>query len=223
MTGLAAGEHKSTIAPSRRAFDVQALNLVDWRKDDVLDRASGRAAARFVLGTGCSVNSRLADLNGHNDPYFQRSPEKLVLEGYRQLMAGFETGSIAPWELTWALYEEILGSRQGAQAMGELSIFVRSLRKCASCPLRAFPFGAQVVSREECLTLGLVAGLQHGDGETAALCASAVSCPLRSGELAAAARPLAETLSRCELTLLPIPRRAIEDIMNRATRAATVH
>jgi hypothetical protein len=166
---------------------------------------------------------RIADLNGHNDPYFDRAPEKLVLEGYRRLIAGFETGSIAPWELTWSLYETLLGESDGARALSELTLFVRALRKCASCPLRAFPFGAHHVSREECLALGLVAGLQHGDAEAVSLCAGAMSCPLRCGELTRAARPLAETLGRLDQVLLPIPSRAIEDIIARSGRAATVH
>jgi hypothetical protein len=167
--------------------------------------------------------SRLADLNGHNTPYFDRAPEKLVLEGYRRMIAGFETGSIAPWELSWSLYQSLLGEEEGARAITDLTLFVRALRKCASCPLRAFPFGAHHVSREECLALGLVAGLQHDDHDTASLCAGAMSCPLRCGELARAAAPLAATLARLDHTLLPIPRRAIEDIIARSSRPATVH
>ncbi len=165
--------------------------------------------------------SRLADLNGYNNPYFDRAPEKLVLEGYRRMIAGYDTGSIAPWELSWSLYQSLLGEAHGARAITDLTLFVRSLRKCASCPLRAFPFGAHHVSREESLALGLVASLQHGDDETAKLCAAAMSCPLRCGELTQSARPLAKTLSELDHKLLPIPRRAIEDVMTRSSRAAT--
>ena len=212
------------MAPLRRAFDVRALNPVDWRKNgfDIRAWACGRLEDERLMG--CPVMlSRLADLNGHNDPYFDRAPEKLVLEGYRRLIAGFETGSIAPWELSWSLYQGLLGEAEGARALSELTLFVRALRKCASCPLRAFPFGAHHVSREECLALGLVAGLQHKDEATVSLCAGAMSCPLRSVELSRAAIPLANTLARLDHTLLPIPLRAIEDIIARSSRAATVH
>src|SRR5690349_3609980 len=47
---------------------------------------------------------RISQLNGANSAgYFDRLPEKLVLEGYRRWPAGFETGSIIPWEMTWGL------------------------------------------------------------------------------------------------------------------------
>lgn len=44
------------------------------------------------------MNMRISQLNGANTAgYFDRLPEKLVLEGYRRWTAGFETGSIIPW------------------------------------------------------------------------------------------------------------------------------
>lgn len=177
-------------------------------------------------GRPCGVSPMMpviADLNGHNQRYFDRAPERLVLEGYRRWIAGFETGSIAPWELASALYDELLGTEEGPRAVADLARFVRALRKCAACPLRAFPFNAHHVSREECLTLGLIAALQHGDSETASLCAGAVTCPLRSTELAEAAKPFVETLTRLDHHLLPIPRRAIQDIMARTAGPATIH
>lgn len=163
--------------------------------------------------------STLAD---HEGCYFERQPEKLVLEGYRRWMAGFDTGSVVPWELTFSLYTGLLGSGQGRRALSELSHFVRTLRSCSACPLRSFPFGAHHVCRDECLTLGLVAALQHDDVAAARSCLSAMTCPALDGELAKAARGFAETLADLDQMLLPIPRQAIEDILNRATRA-TVH
>jgi len=158
----------------------------------------------------------------HNGCYFERPPEKLVLEGYRRWMAGFETGSVVPWETAWEVYAEVLGPIEARRALGELSYFIRILRQCAACPLRSFPFGAHHVCRDECLTLGLVAALQNGDSPAAHKCIDAISCPALSRNVGEAADGFARVLSECEQHLLPIPLAAIEDVLARAGRA-TVH
>ena len=107
-----------------------------------------------------------ADIDPHDGCYFERPPERLVLEGYRRWLAGYDSGSVTPWEMTQALYEELLGAAEGRRVLAELSHFVRTLRQCAVCPLRSFPFGAHHVCRDECVALGLIAALQHeGDLE----------------------------------------------------------
>jgi hypothetical protein len=75
------------------------------------------------------LTSRIADPDHHDGCYFERPPEKLVLEGYRRWMAGFETGSVTPWEMTFSLYTEMLGPKEGRLALSELSHFVRTLRQ----------------------------------------------------------------------------------------------
>ena len=158
----------------------------------------------------------------HDGAYFERVPEKLVLEGYRRWMAGFDTGSVAPWETTWALYADLLGPTDARKAMGELSHFVRTLRQCATCPLRSFPFGAHHICRDECLTLGLIAAHQHCNTEAAALCLSVMSCPTRWRNVDDAAGSFASSLASLDHHLLPIPAAAIEDVIARAART-TVH
>jgi hypothetical protein len=165
---------------------------------------------------------RISDFDPHEGCYFERPPEKLVLEGYRRWMAGFETGSVTPWEMTFSLYTDMLGAAEGRRALSELSHFVRTLRQCAACPLRSFPFGAHHICRDECLTLGLIAGLQHGEEATGLICLRNMSCPGRSREIGEAAGGFADTLAGLQQILLPIPRHAIEDVLSRATRA-TVH
>ncbi len=164
----------------------------------------------------------MSTVTEQQDCYFARPPEMLVLEGYRRWMAGFDTGSVAPWELTHSLYAELLGPEEGRHALAELAHFVRTLRRCAACPLKSYPFNAHHVCRDECLTLGLIASLQHGNAEAAQTCLGAMACPLLACEIAQAARSFAETLARLDHKLLPIPRDAIDDILNRASRK-TVH
>lgn len=155
-------------------------------------------------------------LLGHNGSYFERPPEKLVLEGYRRWMAGFETGSVAPWETAWGVYAEVLGPVEARRALAELSYFVRVLRQCAACPLRSFPFGAHHICRDECMTLGLIAGLQNGDSGVAERCLGIFACPAMAGPVSEAAADFARTLSDCEQRLLPIPLSAIEDVLARS-------
>ena len=36
-----------------------------------------------------------------------------MLEGYRRWLAGYDSGSVTPWEMTQTLYEELLGAAEG--------------------------------------------------------------------------------------------------------------
>lgn len=70
---------------------------------------------------------------GNREYYLQRTPECLVVEGYRRWVAGYETGSIEPWEIAWSYYSRELGAVEGRRALADLSCFVRELRTCATC------------------------------------------------------------------------------------------
>ncbi|KZL20599.1 hypothetical protein PsAD2_01085 [Pseudovibrio axinellae] len=153
---------------------------------------------------------------GANDIYLERQPERLVLEGYRRWSAGFETGSIAPWEMAWDLYDEALGHHNAGLAIASLSQYVRTLNRCATCPLRSFPYESQRLCVEECLTMGLIAGLQN-DTDTAALCLSQIVCPQRCQEVEYAALNFAQTLKCMGQVMLPVPENVLEDIQQKAT------
>ena len=156
----------------------------------------------------------LTTATGSNSDYCNRPPERLVLEGYRHWSAGYQTGSIKPWELAWEIYARALGSQDGRTAFAALSSFMRVLKKCASCPLRAFPFHSQHLCVEECLVVGLVAGIQHSD-DVADLCLQHMTCATRCAEVEGAAHIFAKSLSALDQRLLPIPRHVIEDILAR--------
>ncbi|MDR6632188.1 hypothetical protein J2X72_000959 [Phyllobacterium sp. 1468] len=162
---------------------------------------------------------RISEAGNDADRYFDRTPEKLVLEGYRRWTAGFETGSVIAWEMSYGLYSELLGTRNGNRALSELSFFIRTLRHCALCPLKTFPFGSHHVCREECMTLGLIAGIQNCDMVAARTCLNAMACPSRHEEVENAAIGFAETLAEMDQMLLPIPKSAIVDIISRPLRA----
>ena len=152
--------------------------------------------------------------SGANQTYTERTPERLVLEGYRHWSAGFETQSIAPWELAFEIYRSELGANDGKRALAELSHYVRTLKACSQCPLRASPFHSKHLCLEECLSIGLIAGMQHDDN-TSELCLQHLSCPLRENEIATAAKTFAMTLSDLGQRLLPVPASAINDVVSR--------
>ncbi len=168
------------------------------------------------------MNIRVSPATAADAAYYERLPEKLVLEGYRRWTAGFETGSIIPWEMAWGLYADSLGLRAAQRAITELSHFIRVLRNCAICPLRAFPFDARRVCREECLTLGLISGMQNQDALLIQVCLEALACRRRCDDVAEAARNFADALADFGQTLLPIPIHAIGAAMPQSRRA-TIH
>lgn len=166
------------------------------------------------------MNMRISQLTGANSAaYFERLPEKLVLEGYRRWTAGFETGSIIPWEMAWGLYNEVLGWSAAKQAIGELSHFVRVLRQCALCSLRSFPFDSRHLCREECLILGLISALQNDDVRLLEICIETIACKRRCDDVTEAAGGFSEILAEFGQTLLPIPIHAIDSALNQTNRS----
>ncbi|WP_306883490.1 hypothetical protein [Amorphus orientalis] len=147
--------------------------------------------------------------------FMDRRPERLVIEGYRNWMAGYQTGSIEPWEHTWSFYTSELGMVDGRRAVADLSAFVRTLRGCADCPLRIFPTGADRLCREECLAVGLIAAAQHGDVDLCGCCIEALSGCARRVEIGAAADRYADTLMELGQALHPVAPGAIQEILAR--------
>lgn len=144
-------------------------------------------------------------------------PERLVVEGYRRWMAGFDTGSVAPWESAWSLYASELGPADGRRAIGDLACFVRALKTCANCPLRRFPFGARALCAEEHLALALVSGAQHDDKLVVQSCLDCLSnCPGRI-EVGAAAGRYAATLFAINQRLRPVAPEFLHNIVGRPT------
>ncbi len=153
--------------------------------------------------------------SGNHAGYLDRLPERLVVKGYRYWMAGYETGSIEPWECAWSFYSSELGANDGRRAVSDLSCFVRALRVCAGCPLRTFPLGANRLCREECLAAALISACQHGDRLTRDTCiAGLAGCP-HAGEIEETARLYAATLDRVGQVLMPVPADTIDEIIGR--------
>lgn len=171
---------------------------------------------------GAILTLHLRDRLGRHENYLARTPERLVLEGYRHWIAGYDNNSVIPWELAWSLYERLLGAEQAKTALAELSNYIRIVGRCATCPLRSFPSGAHHLCREECLTLAMIAGAQHSDEAVVRKCLDAMTCPARCDAVAMAAGSFALTLRAMNQKLLPIPVNVVDDILSRGD-SKTVH
>jgi hypothetical protein len=153
--------------------------------------------------------------SGRNAPVLSRQPERLVVEGYRAWLNGFNTGSVDCWEIGWDLYAREIGPRDARRLLGELSFWVRETRRTAGRPLVCFPYACQCLCRDECLLLALVAGRQNGDEGTAAAAARHIAGDGDPAPAVAAAATFAEALDAVHQRLLPVPAHVVAEIATR--------
>lgn len=143
--------------------------------------------------------------------YFNRPPERLVLDGYRYWTFGFIAGEMEPWQDAWGLYSKTLGVKNGRAALDALSKFIQTLGACSTCPLRMFKQGSPHICKDETLVLGLVSAIQNGDKTAIELCLSHLTCETRCEEVSIAAANFALILKALDTVLAPIPVRVIEN------------
>ncbi|AXS42125.1 hypothetical protein [Breoghania sp. L-A4] len=155
---------------------------------------------------------------GANAGYLDRVPERLVVEGFRRWMAGYDTGDIQCWELAWNLYAKALGPKEARMAISELSCWVRAIRSAGNRSVCLFPYGCKRLCRDECMAVSMLAGVQHGDEH--ALKAAAFELVGEAGilETIEAARTFGSVLDSIGQHLLAVPRPVIDDIAQRPPR-----
>jgi hypothetical protein len=151
---------------------------------------------------------------GHT-AYFERPPEKLVLDGYRHLIRGAALSSSEHLTKAQLLYRRLLGDDDGEKAIMALAKFVRTLGQCAACPLNVFKPGSRHICRDESLVMALIAGIQNGDEQTIHYCLEKLCRPDRRDPAAMTAGAFALTLKSMDCTMLPIPAHVVERIMSR--------
>lgn len=218
-------------------FDVWALNPLYWRTYVWSGTAPPKggstvapaAATHFHLslttltGGRQIMNMMVNNLFETSSHYLERQAEMLVLEGYRHWTAGFETGSVIPWEMAWTVYTQELGIKNAKRAVTELSHFIRTLHFNAACQLKAFPYGSLHICREECLLMGLISALQNGDDTTRDVCLDALVTGSRIGQVKQAAQDYAQTMAELDQVLLPIPHYAVASLILPVSSSAGHH
>ncbi|MEP0519295.1 MAG: hypothetical protein ABJO09_08915 [Hyphomicrobiales bacterium] len=155
--------------------------------------------------------------------YFNRPPERLVLDGYRHWTFGFMAGDMDSWQAAWGLYSKMLGTRNGRAALDALSNFVKTLGTCAACPLRMFKQGSPHICRDETLVLGLISAIQHGDEVTTEFCLKHLSCATRCEEVSVAAANFALTLKALDNLLVPIPLQVISNAITLSAQGRAIN
>jgi hypothetical protein len=160
--------------------------------------------------------TKLGCCNGGS--YLDRAPERLVLQGYRQWMGGYDTACVACWERASDLYIDELGARAAGPVVMALGQWVRMLRRQARRQLSALPGSCHRLCRDECLAMAMIAASQNGDEGCRDLACAELAEDGPDARLSSATRLFAEALDESGLRMLPIPLHVIEDILTQAER-----
>ena len=152
--------------------------------------------------------------------YLDRKEERLVVQGFRHWLSGYEFGDVACWEQAWALFSDEVGALNAGILVSHLHYWVKSIREKATEPVRCLTCQCRYLCREECLCVGMIAALQYGDEESAALCAGTLVGG-RADEVIAAARQFASLLIDNGARLLEVPPHVIVSIISGARGATT--
>jgi len=153
--------------------------------------------------------------------YLRQPPENLVVNGYRNWIAGMAHSDSRYWDAAWASHAKVLGAIDGQIALDAMASLIRQLGACATCPLRFYKPGAGHLCRDECLVLGMVSGAQHGDEDILVQSARLLTCSDACVEVVEHASAYAAILLGHRQRLTPIPLSAIVDIDIRSAHAAS--
>lgn len=149
-------------------------------------------------------------------PYFERPPEKMVLQGFRFWTRGTVLRSTEPWTKAQLLYRGMLGDDEGERAIIALARFVSTLGQCATCPLKVFHSSSRFICRDETLVMGLIAGIQNCNELTVHFCLEKLCRRTLRDRTAMSAGAFALTLKALDHIMWPIPAHVVERIVAKA-------
>ncbi len=153
--------------------------------------------------------------------YLDRKGERLVVQGFRHWLSGYEFGDVACWEQAWSLFTEELGAVNAGVLVSHLRDWVKAMRERSAEPIRCLTCQCRYLCREECLCVGIIAALQHGDEASAALCAGTLVGG-RADEVITTARQFAALLMGNGARLLEVPSLVIVSIISGERESATL-
>jgi hypothetical protein len=154
--------------------------------------------------------------------YLDRTPEKLVIEGYRRWMGGYDTGHVECWEQAWDLYSEELGSTAAGPVLLAMADWVRNLRRSTARPMAFFPYNSCHLCRDECLAIAMVAASQHHDSDIAGRAAMALTSAEGLGDCHGACARFAAALDQSGNRLMRVPHQVLDTILGRPPRETFV-
>jgi hypothetical protein len=144
-----------------------------------------------------------------------RRPERLVVTGFRNIMAACELGDVNCWEAVWQHYIAELGSGPARRIVGELQYWTRSVRHHSERPLSYYPQCCRLLCHDECMALSIIAAAQAEDeatGELAARYLTGQSHPDYLAEVWNASLPFAAALGEAGQHITPVTRDVVESI-----------
>lgn len=127
-------------------------------------------------------------------PFPGRAPEQLVGYGFRNWLAGFDTGDIASWEEAWNSYCNAVGPEQAKVLLKELSHFVRAVKANACRDIELYSAESRGFCRDECLAISIIAACQHDARLELRNCAVALTGTGDIGDTLAGAQNFAAAL-----------------------------
>jgi hypothetical protein len=103
---------------------------------------------------------------------FSLTPERLVVHGFRHIMAAQDLNDAACLERAWCDYIAAIGPGPTRRLMGELQYWTRVIRSRAERPMRYFPCACRHICHDECMAVAMVAAAQGNDRACTELAAS---------------------------------------------------
>ncbi|MBL8791072.1 MAG: hypothetical protein JNM45_11265 [Rhizobiales bacterium] len=155
---------------------------------------------------------------------FALTPERLVIQGFRNVMAAHDLSDSACWEQAWTAYIDSLGSGPARRLMGELQFWTRAIRTHSQKPMRYFPCSCRHICHDECMAVSAVAAAQAGDRactDLAGLHLLGTADEAALTELWLASSHFAAALKMERLELYPVTASVITSINAMEERAAT--
>ena len=148
-------------------------------------------------------------------PLFQRTPERLVLQGFRLWTAGYATGDLRQWDDVWTIYTEVLGANQARLMVEQLAQWVASIQAWSVGPIRCFPGSCPHVCRQECFALATISASQHEDLDCLAAAMGSLVDPEGTEQTMRQTVAFAEAMKENGLRLMPVPCCVIQEIAGR--------
>ena len=141
----------------------------------------------------------------------RRAPERLVVEGYRNWLAGTETLAIEFWEDALAVFRTTLGPVPARVTLSAFSEWIGCYHHHAARPLRHSSLDSHRLCRDECLAVALISALQNDDRETTVCCLQYMVSSEGVVPTGQAAFNFAAMLLACGQRLLPVSFPVIAD------------
>jgi hypothetical protein len=154
----------------------------------------------------------------HGNQLFDHKPERVVINGCRCAMAGYDHGDPSCWDQFWSDLVGDCGIEAACEISGSLQNFVRTMRAHCQRPLNFFPRSCRWACADECLALSLLSSCQNDDDSVRTYCLEALQVDAAAGrpDLLKASEMLVQRLNTSELTLMRVPLSVIASVMDRS-------